>query len=155
MWEFNASLAFLLQLSSYGGEIQTNGKQVACAAHFAVQDATTGNSAIVPTMRAIIPGIHSITAREYDTKSSRREAIRHFSQAVTVNGVDAILGPPDSASCQMLSIMGSVLAEVSIEGTVRGNAGQTAGYFEGFRYKRMNLVAAYVLILDKPFIIGY
>ena len=53
------------------------------------------------------------------------------------------------------SIMGSVLAEVSIEGTVRGNAGQTAGYFEGFRYKRMNLVAAYVLILDKPFVIGY
>ena len=51
--------------------------------------------------------------------------------------------------------MGSVLAEVSIEGTVRGNAGQTAGYFEGFRYKRMNLVAAYVFILDKPFVIGY
>ena len=27
--------------------------------------------------------------------------------------------------------------------------------FDAFRYKRMNLVAAYVLILDKAFIIGY
>ena len=38
---------------------------------------------------------------------------------------------------------------------MRGNANMTAGYLEGFSFDLVPTVAAYVLLLDRPYVVGY
>lgn len=44
---------------------------------------------------------------------------------------------------------GSVIAEINKSGSVKGNAGRTAGCIEGFRYDRIRHLAAYLILIDK------
>ena len=68
---------------------------------------------------------------------------------------DAACGEYDQGRGLVKDLMGSVLAEVNAEGVVRGNANMTAGYLEGFSFVQVPTFAAYVLLHDRPYVVGY
>jgi len=67
---------------------------------------------------------------------------------------DQVVGEYDQGRGYVKNSQGSVIAEVSKEGFVTGNGGQTAGKVDGFAYDLMTQIAAYILLVDPDFVSG-
>jgi len=77
------------------------------------------------------------------------------SSGQVVDRNDAVVGEFDQGRGYVKNPQGSVIAEITKEGSVKGNKSQTAGTIQGFRFEHMVQVAAYVLLVDPDFVDGY
>ena len=68
---------------------------------------------------------------------------------------DVLVGEFDLGRGYIKDSQGSVVAELSKEGTVKNNAGQGVGVVEGFSFEKMPTLAAYFLIVDPTFLVSY
>ena len=69
-----------------------------------------------------------------------------------VDPADVLVGEFDSGRGYIKDAQGSVIAEISKEGSIKNNAGQGVGVFEGFSYELMPTIAAYFLLVDPSFL---
>ena len=104
----NVTFAVLTALTVDGVDYGINRKQIVCAALAALQDAISGNSAVVPEMRLIIPTPPTGTTFVYDSQDSRRVAMLAFNDAYFEHHVHAVIGPGRSSLCSTLSLLGAV-----------------------------------------------
>ena len=77
----------------------------------------------------------------------------HMSGQV-VDHVETIVGEFDPGRGYIKDPHGSVIAELSKDGVLINNGGVTLGRFEGFSYDQLNVVAAYILLVDPGCIRG-
>ena len=64
---------------------------------------------------------------------------------------DNIIGSFDSGRGYIKDAQGSVVAELSKEGSITNNAGRGIGTIEGFEFVKIGTLAAYFLIVDRAF----
>ena len=69
-----------------------------------------------------------------------------------VDAVGEFVGEFDPGRGYVKDAQGSVIAEISKEGSIKNNAGQGVGVFEGFSYELMPTIAAYFLLVDPSFL---
>ena len=67
---------------------------------------------------------------------------------------DIVVGEYDPGRGYIKDAQGSVVAELNKEGVIKDNAGQSIGKVEGFAYEHMNLMAAYLLLVDNALLQG-
>ena len=75
----------------------------------------------------------------------------HVGAGQVVDHAEVTLGEFDQGKGYVKDAQGSVIAELSKEGTITNNGGQSVGTIEGFSYAHMPTLAAYFLIVDPAF----
>jgi len=79
----------------------------------------------------------------------------HRTAGTVCNRRDEHVGEVDIGHGYVRNAQGSVVAEVSKDGSVSGNGQRTAGYVQGFTFEAMPRLAAYVLLVDPAFVAGF
>ena len=72
-----------------------------------------------------------------------------------INAQDVVVGEYDMGKGYIKDPQGSVIAELSKEGNVTGNRGQTVGKVEGFAYEHIPKLAAYICLVDAAYVKGF
>jgi len=72
-----------------------------------------------------------------------------------INAQAVVVGEYDLGKGYIKDPQGSVIAELSKEGYVTGNRGQTVGRVEGFGYEMVPKLAAYVCLVDPAYVKGF
>ncbi|KAL1521767.1 hypothetical protein AB1Y20_021421 [Prymnesium parvum] len=78
-----------------------------------------------------------------------------FNSGQVINAQETVVGEYDLGKGYVKDPQGSVIAELSKEGYITGNRGQTAGRVEGFSYDQIPKLAAYMCLVDMAFVKGY
>ncbi len=79
----------------------------------------------------------------------------HLASSQVVDKSDHPLGEYDAGRGFVKNKLGSVIAEISKDGSVTGNGQRLAGAIEGFKYECMDKVAAYVHLVDPDYVKGF
>ena len=70
------------------------------------------------------------------------------------NADDEPIGSVDYGRATLLDLHGSTVAELRKGGTVTGHRGEACGRLDGFDYHKMQLAAAYIMLIDPAFVHG-
>lgn len=74
--------------------------------------------------------------------------VAHLQAHQVIDHTDHTVGEFDPGRGYVKDSMGSVIAELTKEGTITDNGGQSIGRIEGFSYSHMATLAAYFLLVD-------
>ena len=80
--------------------------------------------------------------------------VAHLSAHQVVDYTDHVIGEFDPGRGYVKDALGSVVAELTKEGTITDNGGQSIGKIENFSYAHIATLAAYFLLVDPKLVRG-
>lgn len=80
--------------------------------------------------------------------------VAHLQAHQVVDHADHVIGEFDPGRGYVKDALGSVVAELTKEGTITDNGGQSIGKIENFNYANIATLAAYFLLVDPKLVRG-